>query len=137
MLRGMSTLTLFADDLHAAEAWYTELLGVPPYFRSEDVGRGPGYVEYRIGDYRHELGLIDRRYAPAGTNGGGGLCYWCVDDLAASLDRLVALGATVLEGIVERGPGFVTASVVDPFGNRLGIMRNDHYLAVLGAFRAA
>ena len=28
--------------------------------------------------------------------------------------------------------GFITASVVDPFGNVLGIMYNPHYLEVLG-----
>lgn len=33
--------------------------------------------------------------------------------------------------IVERGPGFVTASVIDPFGNILGIMFNQHYLDIL------
>jgi len=32
--------------------------------------------------------------------------------------------------VIERGPGFVTASVVDPFGNVLGVMRNQHHLGV-------
>jgi hypothetical protein len=36
--------------------------------------------------------------------------------------------------ITPRGEsGFVTASVVDPFGNVLGIMSNPHYLKVLAA----
>ena len=34
---------------------------------------------------------------------------------------------------MERGPGFVTASVVDPFGNILGVMVNQHYLDVLSS----
>jgi hypothetical protein len=34
---------------------------------------------------------------------------------------------------VERGPGFVTASVIDPFGNLLGVMYNQHYVDVLAA----
>ena len=29
--------------------------------------------------------------------------------------------------------GFATASVIDPFGNILGVMRDPHYLEVLGA----
>jgi hypothetical protein len=34
---------------------------------------------------------------------------------------------------VERGTeGFVTATVVDPFGNILGVMHNPHYLDMLG-----
>jgi hypothetical protein len=36
--------------------------------------------------------------------------------------------------ITPRGEaGFVTAAVVDPFGNVLGIMYNPHYLEVLGS----
>src|SRR5918994_5721928 len=70
MLRGMSTVNLWADDLPAATRWYTELLGVEPYFSSEAAGRGPRFVEFRIGDYQHELGIIDRRFAPAGLAAG-------------------------------------------------------------------
>jgi len=33
--------------------------------------------------------------------------------------------------------GFVTASVVDPFGNVVGIMYNPHYLEVLDSSRRA
>jgi len=43
------------------------------------------------------------------------------------------MGATAYEEPVERGPGFVTASVIDPFGNILGVMYNQHYLEVLGS----
>jgi predicted enzyme related to lactoylglutathione lyase len=61
----------------------------------------------------------------------GEIVYWLVDDLQATVARLHALGAKEHEPITERGPGFVTASVVDPFGNLLGVMTNVHYLAVL------
>ncbi len=75
MLRGLATISLYAADLEAATRWYTELLGVAPYFTR------PGYSEFRIGDYQHELGVIDRRYAPAGAAGGpaGAVVYWHVD----------------------------------------------------------
>jgi predicted enzyme related to lactoylglutathione lyase len=134
MLRGLSTVNLWAADLPAATRWYTELLGVEPYYTSEAAGRGSGYVEYRIGDYQHELGIIDRRFAPPEliAEPGGVVIYWHVDDVAATFDRLVSLGAKQLEAVTERGPGFVTASVVDPFGNVLGIMYNRHYLDILG-----
>ncbi len=33
--------------------------------------------------------------------------------------------------MTERGEGFVTAAVTDPFGNVLGIMYNRHYLEVV------
>jgi hypothetical protein len=42
--------------------------------------------------------------------------------------RLVSMGATPYQPITPRGEGFVTAAVVDPFGNVLGVMYNQHYL---------
>jgi predicted enzyme related to lactoylglutathione lyase len=60
-----------------------------------------------------------------------------VDDVKATLDRLVAMGAQPHQPITEWGTaGFVTASVVDPFGNILGIMYNPHYLDVLAGTQA-
>ena len=81
------------------------------------------------------MGPIDRRYAPeAGTTSpGGSILYWYVDDVAAALERLLSMGAKEYEALTHRGEGFVTASVVDPFGNVLGIMYNAHYLKVLGS----
>lgn len=130
MFRGFATISYFADDMTAAEAWYTEVLGVPPYFR-RDVDGKPAYIEYRIGDYQAELGIIDSRFAPHDPAGGGVIMRWHVDDLVGTLARLISLGAKELEGITTRGEGFVTASVVDPFGNVIGIMTNPHYLEVL------
>lgn len=61
------------------------------------------------------------------------MTYWAVDDVEAAFERLLSLGAVVHAKPVEHGPGFVTASVVDPFGNVLGVMYNQHYLDVLGS----
>lgn len=63
----------------------------------------------------------------------GAVIYWHVDDIEAAVERLLKMGATVHQEPIERGPGFVTASVVDPFGNILGVMYNQHYLDVLGS----
>lgn len=131
MLRGLTTITYFTDDVPAAVAWYTEVLGVEPYF-ARPVEGPPAYVEFRIGDYSHELGLLDRRYAPPTAPSAGAVAYWAVDDAEAAYARLLDLGATEHDKPTERGPGFVTASVVDPFGNILGVMFNQHYLDVLG-----
>jgi predicted enzyme related to lactoylglutathione lyase len=135
MLRGFATINYWADDLEAARRWYAELLGVEPYFERPGPDGRLAYAEFRIGDYQHELGVIDRRFAPPGlaAGPGGAVVYWHVDDVAATLARLVSLGAKPLEALTERGPGFVTASVVDPFGNVLGIMHNRHYLDILAS----
>jgi predicted enzyme related to lactoylglutathione lyase len=130
MLRGLTTVSYFAADLGAAKSWYTELLGVEPYF--EVPG---GYAEFRIGDHQHELGLIQGDYARHDVTAApsGEIVYWHVDDLDATIERLGSMGATEYEPKIERGPGFVTASMTDPFGNIVGVMYNQHYLDMLAA----
>jgi predicted enzyme related to lactoylglutathione lyase len=138
MLRGLATVSFYADDVTAAMNWYTTLLGLEPYFVRPAEGP-PVYAEFRVGDDQDELGIIDRRFAPPGLLGrpAGAVVYWQVDDVAASVERLISLGASVYEEPVERGPGFITASVTDPFGNILGVMYNRHYLEVRGLRAAA
>jgi predicted enzyme related to lactoylglutathione lyase len=143
MLRGFCTITYWADDMEAATRWYTELLGAEPYFM-RPVDGPPAYVEWRIGDYQAELGLLDRRYAPEGaaTTPGGVVMNWHVDDIKAAFDRLVSMGAKEYQPITPMPPGspesgFVIASVIDPFGNILGIMHNPHYLEILASRRAS
>ncbi len=135
MFRGFATISIYADDLPAARDWYAEVLDVEPYYAAPAAPAPPAYLEFRVGDDQDELGIIDRRYAPAGAANapGGAVVHWHVDDLAATYDRLLALGATPYAPITEHGDGagFATAAVVDPFGNVLGIMRNPHYLQVL------
>jgi predicted enzyme related to lactoylglutathione lyase len=128
VLRGLATINFYAADHAAAKKWYSEFLGMEPYFNV------PGYSEFRIGDFEHELGLIDSSFAPAGAANGaaGAITYWHVDDLHATFDKLISMGATIYQPIIPRGNnGFVTASVVDPFGNLLGIMTNPHYLEIV------
>jgi len=133
MLRGLATVSYWADDLIAARKWYSELLGIDPYFERPD-SEHPAYIEFRLGDYQHELGIIDRNYAPKGATAGPGgtVVYWHVDDVAATLEKLKAMGAREYEPLTKREAEFITASVVDPFGNILGIMYNPHYLEILG-----
>ncbi|MEV4659243.1 VOC family protein [Micromonospora sp. NPDC049301] len=138
-LRGFATLNFWADDVAAATAWYEEFLGTKAYFlRSGPDGR-PAYTEFRMGDYQAELGIIDRRYAPPGAAGpGGAVMHWHVDDLDATVRRLLAMGATEYQPITPHGDGgFVTAAVVDPFGNVLGVMNNPHYLDILASLKPA
>jgi predicted enzyme related to lactoylglutathione lyase len=131
MLRGLTTITYSADDVAAASDWYAAVLDVEPYFRKE-FGGALAYVEFRIGDYSHELGILDRRYAgPTPEHQGGTVAYWAVDDVQQAYDRLIEHGATPHLPVTEQGPGFVTASVIDPFGNPLGVMFNQHYLDVV------
>jgi catechol 2,3-dioxygenase-like lactoylglutathione lyase family enzyme len=146
MLRGLTTVAYQAADLNAAREWYTEVLGIEPYFNRTE------YVEFRVGDYEHEFGILDSKYLPdlgvdsdsadsdsadsdsadqASGKPGGAIVYWHVDDAQAAYDRLIELGATPHQPPRDFGENFVGAAVIDPFGNVLGIMRNPHYLEVL------
>jgi len=134
MLRGLTTAAYPVADFEGATRWYTELLGVEPYFNT------PAYVEFRIGDYQHELGLLNAAFLgelggqEASTAPGGVILYWHVDDIEASIARLVELGATVHQPPRDfSDEGYIGASVIDPFGNILGIMQNPHYLEVLAS----
>jgi predicted enzyme related to lactoylglutathione lyase len=108
-LRGLTTVRYHADDLDAAKQWYSEFLGIEPYFNR------PEYIEFRLGDYQHELGILDRRYYQAEPSGGprpdpaGTVVYWHVDDVAATVARLVSIGARELEAPRHFGAGFIGA----------------------------
>jgi predicted enzyme related to lactoylglutathione lyase len=137
-LRGFATISYWADDVEAAKKWYSELLGITPYFERSGPDGQLAYAEFRIGDYKHELGLIDRRYAPppAMSGPGGAVMYWHVDDITSMLEKLLTMGAKEYEPMIQRGEGFITASVIDPFGNVLGVMYNPHYLEILNSRRS-
>ena len=136
MLRGMANVSYWADDVKAARQWYAQVFGMEPYFQMPDA-ENPAYVEFRVGDYRHEVGIISSRFRPkAATEGpGGAILYWHVDDVEKVFERLLSLGAAEYEPVTKRGEGFVTAAVVDPFGNVLGVMYNQHYLEMLASFQ--
>jgi hypothetical protein len=46
----MATISFYADDVVAARKWYSDLLGITPYFELPD-SQNPAYVEFRLGDY--------------------------------------------------------------------------------------
>lgn len=131
MLRGFTTVNYWAVDVEAARDWYAQVLEIEPYFQRPEEGP-PAYVEFRVGPDEDELGLIDRRYAPPGASAdpGGAIIHWQVDDVSATVARLLELGATEYQPVTEREAGFVTASVLDPFGNILGLMYSPHFVAM-------
>lgn len=122
MLKGLSTIRYHAADLEKAKAWYSDFLGMDPYFQV------PGYIEFRLGPLQSELGIME--YPEPVSEGV--VMYWAVDNLEDTVARLEELGATVKEPIWAIGDqGFRVAAVVDPFGNLLGVMENPHYESIL------
>ena len=115
-LKGLRTVIYSAPDLARAKAWYTAVLGIEPYFDE------PYYVGFNVGGY--ELGLDPN----AGSTGAGGsTAYWGVGNADEAVASFVAAGAEVSNPVAEVGEGIRVASVLDPFGNRVGIIENPHF----------
>ncbi|MBI3410596.1 MAG: VOC family protein [Planctomycetes bacterium] len=115
MIRGLRTVIYHTPDLAKAKAWYAQMLERQPYFDQ------PFYVGFSVGGF--ELGLI-----PDGTPGPGGtVAYWGVEDAAATVKRLKALGAKLCEPVKDVGENIKVATVADPFGNIFGIIENPHF----------
>lgn len=134
ILRGIAQVNISSDDVREARDWYFRLLGEQPYFERPD-STNPMYVEFRLGDYQHELGIVHRQFLPTPSSSQpcGAITRWHVDDLSSTVQRLEELGATEHEPLTEREGGFATASVVDPFGNILGLITSPHYLERLAS----
>ncbi len=49
-------------------------------------------------------------------------------DIEAEYARLLGLGATALEPVVEVGEGIKVAAVQDLFGNRFGLVQNPYFV---------
>jgi catechol 2,3-dioxygenase-like lactoylglutathione lyase family enzyme len=60
VLRGFATIN-WTDDLEAAKRWYSELLGVEPYFERAGPDGRLAYAEFRLGDSKDELGSSTAR----------------------------------------------------------------------------
>ncbi|MBL8871180.1 MAG: hypothetical protein JNK90_15390 [Planctomycetaceae bacterium] len=115
MILGLRTAMYPVTDLDAGKKWYSDIFGTVPYFSE------PYYVGFNIGGF--ELGLV-----PDGSPGrNGARVYWGVNDVVKELERLLTLGAKLHEEVQDVGGGIKVASVVDPFGNVLGIIENPHF----------
>lgn len=117
MILGMRTVLYYVppERIDEAKAWYTQVLGKPPYFDE------PFYTGFEVGGF--ELGLLTN--SPPGR--GGTVAYWGTADIVAEIARLQEIGAAVVEPIEDVGEGIKVAAVADPFGNYFGIIENPHF----------
>lgn len=112
---GLRTINYHVTDLEAAKKWYALATGVEPYFDE------PFYVGFNIGGF--ELGLDPD--PASGKNGAGGTtAYWGVANAEDAVAKLVAAGATLRSAAREVGDGIKVGTVMDPFGNELGVIEN-------------
>jgi predicted enzyme related to lactoylglutathione lyase len=57
----------------------------------------------------------------------GVVVYWGVSDADAALKRLLSIGAAERINVQDVGEGIRVATVLDPFGNVLGVIENPHF----------
>jgi predicted enzyme related to lactoylglutathione lyase len=119
MFQGLRTVIYHVDNLEKAKAWYSEALGVKPYFDQ------PFYVGFNVGGY--ELGLDPDMTGV--SKGNNAVAYWGVKDAAIAYERMIELGAKKHSDVTDVG-GIFVATVTDPFGNVFGIIENPHFKAV-------
>lgn len=117
MFQGLRTVIYHVDNLEKAKAWYTEVLGIKPYFDQ------PFYVGFNIGGF--ELGLDPDMSGV--SKGNNAVAYWGVKDAAAAYKRMLELGAKKHSDVNDVGSGIRVAMVTDPFGNIFGIIENPHF----------
>jgi predicted enzyme related to lactoylglutathione lyase len=119
MFQGLRTVICHVPDLAQAKAWFSKAFGTQPYFDEAF------YVGFNIGGY--EFGL-----QPAGDDvrvGTNVVTYWGVPDIDAGVSHMLSAGAQPREPISDVGEGIKVASVVDPFGNVIGLIENPHFRA--------
>jgi predicted enzyme related to lactoylglutathione lyase len=121
MLKGLRTIIYPVTDLAQAKEFYSALTGTIPYFDQ------PFYVGYDVGGY--ELGL-DPNQTPA-TSTNGPCTYWGVDIIESALHSVLAIGAKPHTPITDVGDSIKVATVLDPFGNVVGLIENPHFKIIV------
>jgi predicted enzyme related to lactoylglutathione lyase len=117
VFQGLRTVIYAVAELEKAKDWYSQALSQQPYFSE------PFYVGFNVGGF--ELGLDpDTNSVKPGNNA---VAYWGVSDAKAAYARLLGLGAVENSPVRDVGGGILVGSVVDPFGNVLGIIENPHF----------
>jgi predicted enzyme related to lactoylglutathione lyase len=104
MFQGLRTVIYHVPDLAQAKVWYSKAFNTDPYFDE------PFYIGFSIGGY--ELGLNpDMNDVRIGTG----------------VAHMTSIGAQPFEPITDVGEGIKVASVVDPFGNVIGLIENPNF----------
>jgi lactoylglutathione lyase len=114
---GIGAITVFTEDLAAARAFYLEVFELPVHWQDEVS------CVFRVGDVL--INLLDAAEAPeligphplAAPDAGARAQFTItVDDVDAVAERVVAHGARLVNGPLDRPWGIRTALFADPAG---------------------
>ena len=108
----LDTAIVFTGQMETLARFYGEVLGIGPFERS------PGHVGCKVGAVYFGFDQVE---GATGNSEGGATLWFTVDDLQATFDRAVALGARVKYPPTDKPWGARLASVYDPDGNLVGL----------------
>ena len=114
---GLRTTIYKVPDIESAREWYARAFGQRPYFDE------PFYVGFNIAGY--ELGLLPS--ADVGHKSDNILSYRGVEDIERAYREFLSQGAAEHRKPQNVGGEIVTASVLDPWGNVIGLIYNPEF----------
>jgi lactoylglutathione lyase len=112
MFKKLRTVIYHVTDLQASKEWYADLTGIQPYFDE------PFYAGFDINGCELGLHPIDESI----TKGNQAVSYWAVDEIENCVATLLKKGATILEPVTNVGGDIKAATVIDPWGNAVGLI---------------
>ena len=108
----LETVIIFTERMEELANFYQDAFQLGPFERSpRHMGQPLGHVY---------LGF-DQVEAVQEGSGTGVTLWFTVDDIQATFDRLMAMGATVRYPPTQKPWGALLAAVHDPDGNMLGL----------------
>lgn len=114
---GLRTTIYKVSDINTAKDWYAKVFQVLPYFDQ------PFYVGFNISGY--ELGLQPEENPGPKTDSV--VCYWGSDNIESDYEHFLSLGAKMHEAPQNVGGQISVASVIDPWGNVIGLIYNPEF----------
>lgn len=116
--QGISAITVFAEDLDAMKAFYTEVFGLPVHFEDEaSVVFDFGNTLINVLAAEEATGLIAPAAVAGPETGARQQFTITVDDVDALCDTLAARGVKLVNGPLDRPWGIRTAAFADPAGH--------------------
>jgi predicted enzyme related to lactoylglutathione lyase len=112
----LETAIIFTERMEALAAFYQEALQLGPFERS------PKHMGQQVGAVYLGFDQIDSLEGNART---GVTLWFTLNDIQATFDRLVALGAKVRYPPTQKPWGGFLACVYDLDGNMLGLSQRD------------
>jgi len=112
MTTGLRTVIYPVKDLAQSKELFGRLLGVAPYMDEAY------YVGFSVDGQDVGLDPNGHRHGMTGPVG-----YWHVDDIHATLERLLGAGAQAQHPVTDVGGGKLIASVKDADGNVIGLVQ--------------